>query len=252
MLRRIPVEIDMTVPEGAVNTYLIGEPGVLIDPVADCASLEIDPTEVAHVAVTHTHPDHVLGVQAIREETDATVWAFRPYRERFERASGVSPDRIFREGEELGDSGVSVFSLPGHSPDHVGFCIEDQILVGDLARSAGSVMVGDRDGDMRAYLISLRRLIHRDLGSAYPGHGPPIEDPEARFRDLLAHRLERERLILRAVAGGARTPTAIVTDAYSKDLTGVEEAAKRTVRAHLMKLAVEGRVDWDGTVAQLP
>ena len=240
----------MGVPGGTTNTYLVGEPGVLVDPVAGVDRLDIDPAIIDHVVVTHTHPDHVAGVETVSQETDATVWAYAPYRDRFSAETGIEPDRTFGAGDTIGSSGVEVLGLPGHTPDHVGYVVGSSAIIGDLARADGSVMVGDSDGDMRAYYTSLRRLIHSEIETAYPGHGPPIEDPAGRFEELLAHRLERERRVLRAVEGGARRPSEIVAAAYSKDLTGVEDAAEATVRAHLSKLSIEDRVTWDGSVAR--
>ncbi|MFW6384916.1 MAG: MBL fold metallo-hydrolase, partial [Halodesulfurarchaeum sp.] len=83
-------------------------------------------------------------------------------------------------------------------------------------------------------------------------HGRSIRSPAERFTALIAHRLERERRVERAVIDGHRYPRDVVTVAYSKDLTGVEDLAERTVIAHLEKLAVENRIRWDGTVARPP
>jgi hypothetical protein len=80
----------------------------------------------------------------------------------------------------------------------------------------------------------------------YPGHGPPIDDVRTACRRLIEHRLDRERRVLRAVEGGARTVAEIVDGAYEKDLSGVEDLAAATVQAHLEKLAVEGSLGWDG------
>jgi hypothetical protein len=78
-----------------------------------------------------------------------------------------------------------------------------------------------------------------------PGHGPVIEAPRATVERLIVHRLDRERRVLAAVEGGARTVAAVCDRAYGKDLTGVRDLAEATVRAHLEKLAVEGRVRYD-------
>lgn len=250
VLRRIETRVSMPVPGGTVNSYRLGDPPLLIDPAERPAQLGLDPEQIAHVAVTHTHPDHVAGLRAVRNATDATVWALEHRVDEFNERTGVHPDRTFREGDEIGETGVTVLETAGHSPDHVTF-IKDRIaLVGDIARADGSVMVGEPDGDMRAYLTTLRRLRLRDLESAYPGHGPPIESPQGRFEALIAHRLERERRVESAINSGAREPRAIVDMTYDKDLTGVEEAAVRTVKTHIAKLAVEGRIRWDGNRAE--
>lgn len=244
--------MEPPVPDGHTNAYVLGDPPLLVDPAAGPDALGIDPGKIAHVAVTHTHPDHTGGLQRFRETTEAVFWATAHHRSRFRERTGIEPDRTFGEGDVIGGTGVAVMECPGHTPDHVAFIDDDAAVIGDIARRDGSVMVGVPDGDMRAYLTSLRRLRTRDIGTAYPGHGPPITDPNRRFAALLAHRLEREARVQAAVAAGARAVPAIVEQAYNKDLTGVETAAARTVEAHLEKLAVEGQVSWDGSVASQP
>jgi hypothetical protein len=73
-----------------------------------------------------------------------------------------------------------------------------------------------------------------------------IDAPGPTCRRLLEHRLDRERRVETAVGDGAGTLTTITDAAYEKDLGGVRDLAEATVAAHLEKLAVEGRVRWDG------
>lgn len=246
-IERVPVAVDTRWPGGRTNAYLVGEsPALLVDPPAIDARLtaSVDSREVGHVAVTHTHPDHVGAVRHYADRTGATVWARAGRVERFHEAAGVAPDRTFREGTSVGPA--TVLETPGHAPDHVAFRAGDAALVGDLAVAKGTVVVGGGDGDLRAYLVSLRRLRHANLDRVYPGHGPTIDDPDETLERLLAHRLDRERRVLAAVEAGAETLDAVTEAAYEKDLTGVADLARLTVAAHLEKLAVEGRVTWDG------
>jgi len=257
VLERQPVPVDTRAPHGATNAYLLSAASgerVLVDPAArtdalDAAVAESAAAAVDHVAVTHTHPDHVGAVAHYASETGATTWAHAAFADRFERETGVAPDRLFRPGDELGASGVSVLDTPGHAPDHVAFLADGAAVTGDLVFADGSVFVGAVDGDMRAYLSSLRRLAARDLDCLHPGHGPPVETPRERLHALYRHRRDRERRVLAAVADGCRTVDAILDRAYEKDLAGVRDLAGQTVRAHLDKLLVDGRVDWDGAHA---
>lgn len=250
MLARLPTRTTTRAPGGRTNAYLVGRSSaLLVDPPApdDAIDAALADRTVAHLAVTHTHPDHVGGVAHYAAETGATVWAHERHAGRFERATGVAPDRTFREGTVIpADRPVAVVETPGHARDHVAFALDDGALVGDLAVASGSVFVGPRDGDMRAYLTALRRLHARDLDALYPGHGPVIEAPRTRLADLVAHRRDRERRVRAAVRDGACTLDEILDRSYEKDLTGVRDLAGRTVAAHLEKLAVEGAVTWDG------
>lgn len=271
--------VETRAPDGTTNAYVVGSSDcLLVDPAARTTTLDtvVAARDVGAIAVTHTHPDHVGAVAEYAEETGAEVLARRP--ERFAAATGVEPDRQIREGSviETGVGPVTVLDTPGHAVDHVAFELPDgrpdrggTVLCGDLAVAEGSVVVGAPEGDLRAYLTALRRLWARNPRRLYPGHGPPVGEgsvvadgpipADSRHRDtrpptgesravlerLIAHRLDREASVLVAVQAGASDLDSVVDGAYEKDLSGVRDLARATVRAHLEKLAVEGRLQFD-------
>ncbi len=248
----VPVEVSTRAPGGRTTAYVVGETdALLVDPAAHGERLEATFDRVAHVAVTHHHPDHAGGVAACAEAANATVWCRYGREAAFADATGVQPDRTFRDGTELpaGDGTVVARETPGHAPEHVAFAAGGSLLVGDLAVDEGSVVVGAPEGDMRSYLTSLRRVRAMAPERLYPGHGPAIEEPRATCERLLRHRLDRERRVLDAVEAGNRAVADILDAAYRKDLTGVRDLAGMTVRAHLEKLNHEGRISWDGSRA---
>jgi glyoxylase-like metal-dependent hydrolase (beta-lactamase superfamily II) len=248
---RVPVDTATRGPGGATNAYLLGSDGtILIDPATRTADLDdaVDAAGVDDVAVTHHDPDHVGAVAEYADTCDATLWARAGRADAFEQATGVPPDRRFLPGDAIptADGPVGIVDTPGHAQEHVAFTWNRGAVVGDLAVAAGSVVVGAPEGDMRAYLTSLRRLRARGFATLYPGHGPVIDDPGATLARLVDHRLDREATIRRAVGAGARTVDEVLDEAYEKDLTGVRDLARATVVSHLEKLAVEGDLDFDG------
>lgn len=255
----IPHAVPTTTPapNGETNAYVLGnEPALLVDPAERTDDLDelVAERGVEHVLVTHTHPDHVGGVAAYADRTDATVWARRGRTDRFRDATGCVPDRTFTPGTTiaLGSEFVELLDAPGHAPDHVALAAGrgGPIVCGDCAVRVGSVVVGAPEGDMRAYVTTLRRLRAIDPPTLYPGHGSVIDAPRETLERLLAHRSRRERRILAAVDGGSETLPEILEDAYEKDLTGVRDLARATAAAHLEKLAVEGELEWDGERAK--
>jgi ribonuclease/clavin/mitogillin len=248
--RRISVHAPTRAPTGETNAYVIGSgDALLLDPakLTDSLADAIGTAGVSHVAVTHHHPDHVGAVAEAAREFDLTVWARAGRADEFAAATGVDPDRTFTPGDSIpATDDVPVLDTPGHAPEHVAFAAEDGYVTGDLAVAEGSVVVGAPEGDMRAYLSSLRRLHARAPETLYPGHGPVIDNPRRTCRRLIDHRYRRERAVAGAVDGGATSPDDIVDAAYDKDVSGVRDLARATVVAHLEKLAVEGRVRWDG------
>ena len=252
---RLSVPVETRAPTGETGACVLGaDPALLVDPPAASDRLDAvtDQRGVGHVAVTHHHPDHVGGVARYAERHDATVWARTGREAAFERATGIAPDRTLREGTTIptGNGPVRVVDTPGHAPEHVAFAHGDDLACGDLAVAEGSVAVAAPEGDLRAYLTSLRRVHALNPEQLLPGHGPVIEDVRPTVERLVAHRLDRERRVLAAVEAGARTVRAVCDRAYEKDLAGVRDLAEATVRAHLEKLAVEGRVEWTGNEAR--
>ncbi|RRJ28884.1 MBL fold metallo-hydrolase [Halocatena pleomorpha] len=255
---RVPVSNTVVeTPGESTNAYIVGtDSALLVDPGGESDELDaaIADRAVDHIAVTHHHPDHVAGISRYAAETGATVWARRGREQSFRAATGVVPDRTLRCGTAIEtDAGhVRVLETPGHAPEHVSFAAGDSHLVGDLAVASGSVVVGAPEGDMRAYLGSLRRVYVRAPATLYPGHGSVIDAPQATVRRLIDHRREREHSVLSAVEAGAASLPEITDAAYEKDVSDVRRLAEATVKAHLEKLAVEKQVVWDGTHASVP
>lgn len=244
MIDRFSLPVDTRAPTGATNAYVHSD-GVVVDAAAHSDELDEAAADADHVVVTHHHPDHVGAVADYATEFDLTVWARYGRTAEFEAATSIAPDRTFGPGEFI-TSDVRAMDTPGHASEHTAFVTPSGIVSGDLAVAEGSVVVGAPDGDMRAYLSSLRRVHAANPARLYPGHGPVIEDPRATCGRLIAHRLDREQSVERAVRAGARTLDEVVDTAYEKDISAVYDLARATVLAHLEKLAVEKRVQFDG------
>ena len=213
-----PLTLDGT------NTYVAG--GWVIDPGPD------DPAHLDAVAavggiegivLTHSHPDHADGAPALASRVGVDVV----------RPSG---------GDRVGP--FDVIATPGHSPDHVSLLFGRVLFAGDMVLGAGSVFVGGGEGSMAAYLDSLRRLLELDLDAICPGHGPVVWEPRAKLEEYLAHRLERERLVVEALEEGLSSRDEVLDRAWSDvDFDAapyLRIAAGMTLDAHLDKLSSEG------------
>jgi len=225
------------------NTYLLGsrERGVVIDPgpddpahlaaVLDRASAR--GWRIALILVSHGHSDHIGGADQLSRATGAAV----------RRWGGKEP---LRDGELIPDDRATlrVLYTPGHAADHVAFHwpARGALFSGDLLLGEGTVQVTPPGGSMAEYLQSLERVAGLDLALIAPGHGPLIHYPGQRIASYRAHRLERERQVVAAVASGLRTVSDITSALYVGLDPRLRRAAEGTVTAHLEKLAAEGRV----------
>lgn len=242
------------------NTYVIGWPGsgaaALIDPgPPDPAHLERVEEVLREmdapcrwILVTHHHIDHAEAAIPWAQRLGAQVAAAAP--------SVAGPGgRILVDADivSLGSTTINVVATPGHCGDHLAFRLETgAILVGDHILGRGTSVVTHPEGDLLAYLASLRRVLDLGPSALYPGHGPELlEDPSAVVEYYLAHRRFRELQILKLLQRGPAEVAALVRVIYRDVDERLWPYAEQSTRAALDKLRAEGevRLDADGTAS---
>ena len=154
-----------------------------------------------------------------------------------------APVTLPRDGESVGP--FTAVGTPGHSADSVCLLMGRVCFTGDTVLGSGSVFIAPGEGSLSAYLESLRRLRALDLEVLCPGHGPYVWDPAAKLDEYIAHRLDRERKLLEALASGARSEDELLDTAWSDVPEHLRGAAALTLAAHLEKLGEEGRLPAD-------
>ena len=230
-----PMTLDGT------NTWALREPGarrsIVIDPGplddGHLAAIHEAADPVGVVLLTHRHLDHSEGARAFAEAAGCGVRALDP-------AFRLGPEGL-GEGDVVEVDGLElrVVATPGHSSDSLSFVLpaESTVLTGDTVLGRGTTVVAHPDGELGAYLGSLRRL--RDLAESaevtrvWPGHGPLIDDALAVIEGYLVHRAERLEQVREAVAAGATTPRAVVERVYADVDPVLWPAAELSVRAQL-------------------
>jgi glyoxylase-like metal-dependent hydrolase (beta-lactamase superfamily II) len=223
------------------NSWIVGrDPGWLVDPGPDIESHVDALTRDLHhrgglggIALTHDHGDHTEALGSLRSRfPDAPV-----------AAAHGDFDVLLNEGSTFGP--LTTVLIPGHSADHLAFVSDRAAFTGDAVLGEGSVFISPDPGALVAYLAALRALRTRELTILCPGHGPPIQDPDRKLEEYIAHRLDRERRLLDALAAGHRTVQELLDSAWSDAPAVLRAAATATLAAHLDKLAGEGRLPAD-------
>lgn len=258
-----PVRTPTKPPATHTNCYLIYtsqelliiDPGSPYDDEQQALAETVDDLvaggrSVREIVLTHVHPDHVGGVNTLREHLgeQTKVAAHRLTAEPL--SDNIHVDRLIDDGDLVNLKGSPELSLralhtPGHARGHLCFHEErtGTLISGDNIVGLGSVLIEPAEGNMRQYLDSLRRMrALPNLSVILGGHGPAIANPYTKLDQYISHRLEREQNILQAVREGATTPPAIVARVYTDVSPKAHAMAEQAVLAHLEKLIDDGLV----------
>ena len=278
LLRRIVCRNPSKYTFHGTGTYIVGRGSVaVVDPGPDPAH---DDAAAAHadallgavadetvdaVLVTHTHGDHSPAAAHVAAATGAPVLGFGPH-PRTATSEGdddpaeddddtspsahpadvdFRPDRRLAHGDVVTGPGWTIEALhtPGHISNHLCFALREEsaVLSGDHVMGWSTTIIPPPDGDVGAYLRSLRLLLDRDDRVLYPTHGGAVTDPATFVRALVDHRVEREHQIVGQLALGPRTVAEIVAVLYADVREELHRPAARSVLAHLLKLLHDER-----------
>ncbi|KAI5361658.1 Putative metallo-beta-lactamase, winged helix-like DNA-binding domain superfamily [Septoria linicola] len=231
------------------NTHLIGTGSkrLLLDtaegkPVWKDSLAEILKSEnatLSAVILTHWHPDHIGGIPQVQ--------ALQPNVEIYK--NDPSSGQIgFEDGKIFSVEGATLraFHSPGHTTDHMSFILEEEnaMFTGDNVLGHGTAVFED----LASYMDSLERMQRQFKGRAYPSHGVVIEDGNAKIKEYIAHRKQRESEALELL--GKKSPggdewwasmemVKVIYAKYPEQYWGPAEGSLKQV---LKKLEGDGKV----------
>ncbi|MFW2587310.1 MBL fold metallo-hydrolase [Sagittula sp. SSi028] len=275
-VRRIVAPNPSPMTFRGTNTYLLGTDQIaVVDPGPDMAS-HLDAIEAAisnggritHILVTHAHVDHSALAPRLSARTGAPIYAYGDAlagrsplmqtlaaMDRLGGGEGVdaafTPDICLTHAEQidLGGLRITAHYTPGHMANHLAFSLGDVLLSGDLVMGWATSLVSPPDGDLTAFMDSLRQLQSNRWSQFLPGHGAPISDPDARLQELLDHRMGREASVLQCLAKAPATAEEIAKAVYTQTPAALIPAATRNVLAHLIDLTERGLARPDGPIS---
>jgi glyoxylase-like metal-dependent hydrolase (beta-lactamase superfamily II) len=247
------------------NTYLVGERELaVIDPGPEDAAhvraiLEAGAGRIRWILCSHTHLDHASSAATLKKATGAKIAAMA------KAGTGTGTpapggehdvklvlDQSLADGDAVELDGFSLRAVhtPGHASNHLCFLLPEtgMLFTGDHVMQGSTVVIGPPDGNMRAYLQSLRRLLELEIAVLAPGHGYLIHDPQAEAERLIEHRLRRESRVRQALleAGGTASFASLLPRVYDDVPQTLHPIAAKSLQAHLDKLVEDGDVSYVG------
>jgi len=233
------------------NTYLVGrkevaviDPGPFIDAHVEAIQAAA-PGPIRWILVTHTHRDHSPAAQALAEATGAPRYGQPPPAGQ-QHDQGFAPEQVMNDGDRLSTDECTLRAVytPGHASNHLCYLHEELgwLFTGDHIMNGSTVVIDPPDGNMSAYLASLRRLTEMGLERLAPGHGDLLDDPHGETEFVIRHRLDRERRVLAALSPvHEKTSEELVVEVYDEVDPHLYPIAMRTLLAHLIRLEEQGR-----------
>lgn len=263
LIRRVVAENPSAFTFKGTGTYIVGhgkvaviDPGPLIDTHIEALLRALEGETVTHILITHTHSDHSPAAAPLKARTGAKTYGYGPHGAGSGEEDGdmdFVPDVELRHGDVIEGDGwtIECVHTPGHTSNHLCFALREEkaLFTGDHVMGWSTSIVSPPDGDMTAYMDSLKLLLARDDEIYWPTHGPAIRDPKPLVRAFIAHREERERQIVAEIAAGRCRIADMVPVMYAAVDKRLHPAAARSVLAHMTRLVAQGRVVADGPVA---
>lgn len=270
LVRRVVAQNPSAFTFHGTGTYIIGKGRVaVIDPGPDDAGhidsllASLRGETVTHILITHTHRDHSPGAALLKRKTGAQTWAHGPHPQ---PRGGIAveeggdhdfrPDHLLGDGDTVKGDGWTVTALytPGHISNHLCFALEEEkaLFTGDHVMGWSTTVISPPDGNMTDYYASLKKLLLRDDVRYYPTHGAPVDalstghSPQHFVQELLKHRQARETQIMECLKSGPQRIPQMVATMYADVPKYLHPAAARSVLAHLIHMAGDGRVAVEG------
>lgn len=249
-------------PARATNCLIVGTDRLyVVDPAAIAPEGQMKITrhlervvaagaKIEAILLTHHHRDHIGSAALLARHFGVPV---RAHAATFERLAhtDIEPGPTLQDGDVLalgtapdGTPGwqLEVLYTPGHAPGHLCF-MENRYraaIVGDMLSTVSTIVIDPPEGHMATYLKSLERLQALNIGMLYPAHGPAHRDGEQLVRHYLAHRRQREHMILKSLDTTPQTLVELLPKAYGDVAEEARPVALRSLLAGLEKLAEDG------------
>jgi metallo-beta-lactamase class B len=227
----------VTTSEGIILIDTLFDYSVEDEIVGGLKKLGLDPAAIRYAVVTHPHPDHHGGAKLLQDRYGTRVVMSAADWDVIDRLGGTKPARdiVATDAQRLtlGDTTVTLYITPGHTPGTLSMLIPVRDSAGQTAGAAGggkphlaalwggTGLNADRDS-LQAYVRSAQRF-----GELARAAGADIILSNHTDWDGTKAYLPR----LAARASGSAHPYVVGTPAVSRYLTVAEEcAAARLLR----------------------
>jgi hydroxyacylglutathione hydrolase len=127
---------------------------------------------ITDILLTHSHHDHVNGLQQVLDSSDAQIHLLKPEAQFW--GAALARPTLHHGGERvrLGNTEISILHTPGHTPGSACYQIGNDLIAGDTLFVFGCGRCDLAGGDPEQMFNTLKRIRNELPGSTilHPGH----------------------------------------------------------------------------------
>ena len=166
----------------ASNTAAIVDPAWEVNEVLDFADSK--DIKITDILLTHSHYDHINGLQQTLEHSDAKVHLLKPEASFWGadlKQTGVNKPVLHHGADQikLGDSVIDILHTPGHTPGSACYQVGNDLIAGDTLFGFGCGRCDLAGGDPEQMFQTLKKMKAELPASTvlHPGHNYAPQSP---------------------------------------------------------------------------
>ena len=148
----------------------------IVDPAWDVPRMfdlaEKQGVTITDILLTHSHPDHINGVDKVLDKFDAELHL--SHDEAAFWGAELGKPSLHHGGDtiQLGETEIEMLHTPGHTPGSVCYLVDDQLITGDTMFVFGCGRCDLTGGDPEVMFKTLRNMTNNLPSSTviHPGH----------------------------------------------------------------------------------
>ena len=134
--------------------------------------------KVTDILLTHSHHDHINGIEGLLNHASAEVHLLKPEYEFWQHE--LDKPSLHHGGDELllGDTRIRILHTPGHTPGSACYQLGNEIITGDTLFVFGCGrcdLSGGSPEDMFATLKKMKEQLPQDM-LIHPGHNYSVKE----------------------------------------------------------------------------
>ena len=154
----------------------------VVDPAWEVAEIikraEALDVNVTDILLTHSHHDHINGIDAMLEKYDAQIHLLKAESDFWGQHKGSTSLHHGGDQIKLGETTIDILHTPGHTPGSACYHVGNNLIAGDTLFVFGCGRCDLAGGDPNQMFDTLKR-IQTDLPKEtilYPGHNYAVKE----------------------------------------------------------------------------